>query len=127
MRATDFHIDDRSGVPLYLQMRDQVLHAIARGSLRYGDQLPTVREVAIALAVNPNTVNRAYADLEREGVLQTQRGRGTFVAKTAKPDQRPHRIKLTELSERFIAQARALGFDNDEIARAIEAQLRKAR
>lgn len=127
MRATDFHIDERSGVPLYLQMRDQVLHAIARGALRYGDQLPTVREVAVALAVNPNTVNRAYADLEREGVLQTQRGRGTFVAKAAKPDQRPHRAKLTELSERFVAQARSLGFENDDIARAVDAQLRKIR
>ncbi len=127
MRTEELRLDERSGVPVYLQLRDQVLHAIARGSLRRGDQLPTVREVAVALTVNPNTVNRAYAELEREGILQTQRGRGTFVADNARGDRRPHRIKLLELAERFVAQARSLGFEADEIARAAEAQLRKQR
>lgn len=127
MTPDDLRLDERSGVPVYLQLRDQLLHAMARGALRRGDQLPTVREVAVALSVNPNTVNRAYAELEREGVLQTQRGRGTFVAPAARPDRRTHRVKLLELAERFVAQARALGFDHQDISAAVEAQLRKQR
>ncbi|MGZ3531632.1 MAG: GntR family transcriptional regulator [Vulcanimicrobiaceae bacterium] len=127
MRAAEFRLDERSGVPVYLQLRDQILHAIARGTLHRGDQFPTVREVAVALAVNPNTVNRAYAELEREGVLDTQRGRGTFVAFAPRGDLRHHRVKLLDLAERFIAQARALGFDADEILRAVETQSRKQR
>jgi GntR family transcriptional regulator len=125
MKANELRLDDSSGIPVYLQLRDQILHAIARGALRGGEQLPTVREVAVALEVNPNTVNRAYLELEREGVLSTQRGRGTFVMDRAKAEQRPHRGRLADAAERFVAQARALGFDNDEIARAVSTQLKR--
>jgi GntR family transcriptional regulator len=125
MRAIDLRLDDSSGIPVYLQLRDQILHAIARGLLHGGDQLPTVREVAVALAVNPNTVNRAYAELERDGVLATQRGRGTFVADHQRLPQRPHRVKLAEAAERFVAQVRALGFEGDDIVRAVSNQIKK--
>jgi GntR family transcriptional regulator len=125
MNAHEFRLDEESGVPVYLQLRDQILHAIARGSLAVGDQLPTVREVAVALTVNPNTVNRAYAELERAGVLSTQRGRGTFVAQRAKAEQRPFRAKLADAAERFVAQAFALGFEREEIVRAVETQLKR--
>ena len=125
MQARDFHLDDSSGIPVYLQLRDQILHAIARGAVRAGSQLPTVREVAVALTINPNTVNRAYAELEREGILATQRGRGTFVIDHSRKEQRPHRHKLAESAERFVAQARALGFDGDDIVRAVAAQIKR--
>jgi GntR family transcriptional regulator len=125
MRATDLRLDDSSGIPVYLQIRDQILHAIARGLARAGDQLPTVRDVAVVLSVNPNTVNRAYAELERDGVLTTQRGRGTFVTDRPRGEPRTHRLKLAESAERFVAQARALGFDGDEIVRAVAAQVKR--
>jgi GntR family transcriptional regulator len=83
--------------------------------------------MASALGVNPNTVNRAYAELEREGVLETRRGRGTFVA-GAPPSPGPsQRVRLDELAERFVAQARSVGFESDRIARAVTVQLRKQR
>jgi GntR family transcriptional regulator len=125
MQATDLRLDDSSGIPVYLQLRDQVLHAIARGLARAGDQLPTVREVAVALTINPNTVNRAYAELEREGILTTQRGRGTFVTDHARGEQRTHKVKLAEAAERFVAQVRALGFEGEEIVRAVSTQIKR--
>lgn len=127
MNADEFHLDDDSGMPVYLQLRDQILHAIARGALAGGDQLPTVREVAVALAINPNTVNRAYAELERASVLETQRGRGTFVAERARAEQRPYRAKLADAAERYVAQALVLGFAEHEIVRAVETQLKRQR
>lgn len=125
MKPDDLRLDEHSGVPVYLQLRDQVLHAIARGALRPGDQLPTVREVAVALRVNPNTVNRAYAELERDGVLASTRGRGTFVTEHTRAQARPHRAKLNDATERFVAHARSLGFDDDTIFRTVEAHLKR--
>src|ERR1700758_3401913 len=75
-----FRLDDSSGVPVYRQLIDQVQGGIAAGSLKPGDQLPTVRQVAVDLAINPNTVMRAYRELEIRGVLDTQQGTGTFIA-----------------------------------------------
>src|SRR5438874_1320493 len=69
-----------NGVPIYVQLREQILAAIGRGALKPGAQLPTMRQVAVALKIDLNTVQRAYAELEREGVLSTVRGRGSFVA-----------------------------------------------
>src|SRR5579871_3954714 len=81
-----FRLDGQSGVPVYRQLIDQVQGAIAGGLLKPGDQLPTVRLVAVELAINPNTVMRAYRELEIRGVLDTQQGTGTFVA-----DRKPQR------------------------------------
>lgn len=75
-----FHIDPRSEVPLYQQLVDQVREGVARGWLRPGDRLPSVRELAVRLALNHNTVAKAYQELERDGLIETLRGRGTFVA-----------------------------------------------
>src|SRR6266478_4397565 len=80
-----FSLDLRSGVPVYRQIIDQVLGGIASGTLRPGDQLPTVRQLAVDLAINPNTVVRAYRELEIRGILSTQQGTGTFIT-TAKVD-----------------------------------------
>jgi GntR family transcriptional regulator len=112
-----FHLDDASGVPVYLQIREQVLHAISRGQLRAGDQLPTVREVAVDLEINPNTVNRAYADLEREGVLTSRRGRGTFISerKQQSEDLSTQRTRIRDIARRALGESRAFGFKPEEL------------
>ncbi len=127
MRTNELVLDDRSPVPVYVQLRDQILHALARGSLRGGDRLPAVRAVAATLRVNPNTVNKAYAELERDGVLVVARGRGTYVADRARAPRAPHRLKLVELATRFVAQARSLGFEGPDILKAASAAVRSLR
>ena len=122
MKKLALRLDHRSGIPVYIQLREQLLHAIARGAAQPGEQLPTVRQIAVELAINPNTVNRAYAELERQGVLETQRGRGTFVSESPAPNVRPRAARLRELAERFVAQAQTMGFDADEIVRAVKTQ-----
>ena len=79
-RRFEFRLDLHSGVPVYRQIIDQVLGGIAAGALAGGDQLPTVRQVAVDLSINPNTVVRAYRELEIRGVLETQQGTGTFIS-----------------------------------------------
>ena len=74
-----FSVDPRSGVPMYLQLIEQVKRLVAMGALRAGEQLPTVKQLAMDLTINPNTVSRAYHDLERDGVIETTPGRGSFV------------------------------------------------
>ena len=75
-----FRLDPHTGVPVYRQIIDQVMTGLASGALARGDQLPTVRQLAVDLAINPNTVIRAYRELEIRGVLETQQGTGTFVS-----------------------------------------------
>jgi len=121
-----FHLDDASGVPVYLQLKEQVLHAISRGQLTPGDQLPTVREVAVDLEINPNTVNRAYADLEREGVLTSRRGRGTFISDRARPaDLSAQRTRIRDIARRALGEARAFGFNGAELIDVIAAVARE--
>src|SRR5260370_38370420 len=86
-----FALDLRSGVPVYRQIIDQVRSAMALGSLTAGDQLPTVRQMAVDLAINPNTVMRAYRELELGGLLETHQGTGTFVAKKKLEKKNPGR------------------------------------
>lgn len=116
-----FHLDNGSGVPVYLQIKEQVLHAISRGQLRPGDQLPTVREVAVNLEINPNTVNRAYADLEREGVLTSRRGRGTFISerKQQAEDLSAQRTRVRDIARRALGESRAFGFTPNELIETI--------
>ena len=85
----EFKLDSKSGVPIYRQIMDQVRHGIASGRLRPGEQLPTVRALAVELAVNPNTVIKAYSLLEQQGVLTTEQGSGTFVSEASKPSLSP--------------------------------------
>src|SRR6202158_2095480 len=79
-RSFEFRLDSHSGVPVYRQIIDQVLGGIAAGTLTAGHQLPTVRQVAVDLSINPNTVVRAYREMEIRGALETQQGTGTFVS-----------------------------------------------
>jgi GntR family transcriptional regulator len=112
----NFHLDTRSGVPTYLQLAQQVRQAVRLGILRPGDQLPTVKEVVSSLAINPNTVLKAYRELDREGVVEGRRGVGTFVA--ALPDvPPPDGVKeLRTALGKWVQRARTAGLDDDAIA-----------
>src|SRR3954451_22495746 len=112
-------IDARDPTPLYAQLERGVRVAIATGRLKPGEQLPTVRQLAVELRVNANTVAKVYLALERDGVLATKRGVGTFVAdgqpKAAHPAQRDRQLK--SLADRFITEATSLGFSPRDVAR----------
>ena len=106
-----FRLDLHSGVPVYRQIIDQVTGGMAAGVLGPGDQLPTVRQVAVDLAINPNTVVRAYRELEIRGVLETQQGTGTFITqKKIKRDEVARQRQLTQLVSEFVGRAGAGGF-----------------
>lgn len=106
-----------TGVPIYIQLREQILALIGRGVLRPGAQMPTMRQVAVALKIDLNTVQRAYAELEREGVLSKQRGVGTFVTET-KP-VRDSRKQVEEFAFKIAAQAKSQGIALDKLADAL--------
>jgi len=113
----EFKLDGRSGVPVYRQIIDQVLGGIAAGSLQAGDQLPTVRQLAVDLAINPNTVVRAYRELEIREVLATQQGTGTFITeKKPQPDDLERRRRLSQLAGDLLARAGAEGITLQELA-----------
>jgi len=117
----EFRLDAGSGVPVYRQMIDQVMGGIAAGSLVVGSQLPTVRQVAVDLAINPNTVMRAYRELEIRGVLETQQGTGTFIARQkVKRDDAERERQLAQLVGDFIARAGAAGFTLQELVEQLE-------
>jgi len=111
-----FRLDLRSGVPVYRQIIDQVRAGIAAGTLNTGDQLPTVRQLAVDLAINPNTVLRAYRELELGGLLETQQGTGTFITqKKVKRDEAERTRQLNQIAEEFLARAGAAGFTAEEL------------
>ena len=111
-----FRLDLHSGVPVYRQLIDQVMGGVAVGALTGGDQLPTVRQVAVDLSINPNTVVRAYRELEIRGVLETQQGTGTFIShQKVKHDEVERRRQLDQLVSDFIARAGAAGFSIQDL------------
>ena len=111
-----FRLDLASCVPVYRQLIDQVQLAIASGLLSGGDQLPTVRQVAVDLAINPNTVMRAYRELEIRGTLTTQQGSGTYVTPEAvRPDEAQRQAQLSRLAAECAAKAGAAGFSLEEL------------
>src|SRR5450432_4882705 len=115
-RAFEFRLDLHSGVPVYRQIIDQVMGGIAAGRLSAGDQLPTVRQVAVDLAINPNTVVRAYRELEIRGALETQQGTGTFISrKKVKRDDVERQRQLNQLVREFVSRAGAAGFTIEEL------------
>ena len=112
----EFRIDSKSGVPFYRQIIEQVKFAIARGDLKPGNQLPTVRQLAVDLSINPNTVIRAYREMEIEGVLETHQGSGTFVAKKRpRVDQLERQRMLDQILTEMLARASSYGFSLDEV------------
>jgi GntR family transcriptional regulator len=112
----DFSIDPKSGVPFYRQIIERVKYGIARGLLAPGDQLPTVRKLAADLSVNPNTVIRAYREMEIEGVLDTQQGSGTFVG-NHKPeiDELERGRMLDQIITELLARASNYGLTFNEV------------
>lgn len=110
--------------PIYLQIEERVRLGIAQGLLKTGDQLPSVRVLATQLLVNPNTVAKAYSNLQRAGLLESQRGKGLFVSRLESVFNKTERAKrLAIATERFIADTLDLGFSEDALLAAIRAQL----
>ncbi|MEU0853334.1 MULTISPECIES: GntR family transcriptional regulator [Streptomyces] len=121
--VVEYRIDRQSGIPAYVQIVRQTEQALRMGVLRVGDKLPTAREVVAATAINPNTVFRAYRDLEQAGLVRSRRGLGTFVTRSlARPgaeDDSPLRSELTE----WVARARAAGLERDDVLALVTAAL----
>ena len=115
-----FRLDTASGVPFYRQIIDQVLLAVADGRLAPGAQLPTVRQLAVDLSVNLNTVSKAYREMEIRGIVDTQQGTGTFVS-TRRAERRTgeRRKALDGLVDRFVSLAASSGFSLDELAETL--------
>lgn len=121
-------VDPKDPTPIYAQLDRGLRAAIATGRLRVGDQLPTVRQLAVELRVNANTVARVYGELERAGVLETRRGVGSFVAATeaqARPAEEKAR-RITEFVTRLLAAAAAAGFTLDDLIAALTARRHSA-
>ncbi len=115
-----FRLDSHSGVPVYRQLIDQVQAAVAAGVLAAGDQLPTVRQVAVDLVINPNTVLRAYREMEIRGTLDTQQGSGTFVADRKIEYSKGERERqLGQLVGEFVSRAGSAGFTVEQLAKAL--------
>ena len=115
-RQFEVRLDLRSGVPAYRQIIDQVLGGIATGSLKPGDQLPTVRQLAVDLSVNPNTVVRAYRELEIREILATQQGTGTFITdKKVQSSDVERQRRLNQVAGDVLARAGAAGITLDEL------------
>ncbi len=115
LEMIEFHLDGRSGVSPYQQIVQQVRNALRLGLLREGDQLPTVKDVVAALAINPNTVLKAYRELEHEGLVQAKPGRGTFVTKTLTDNTLAAHGPLRQDLRRWLTKARKAGLDDESI------------
>jgi GntR family transcriptional regulator len=111
----EFHLDSRSGVAPYLQIVHQVRHALRLGMLREGDQLPTVKEVVARIAINPNTVLKAYNELEHEGLVAARPGIGTFVTRTLADGSLAAHGPLRRDLQRWLDKARRAGLDEESI------------
>ncbi|ADV83872.1 GntR family transcriptional regulator [Terriglobus saanensis] len=116
-----FHLNPETGVPVYRQLIDQVHGALASGGLKSGEQLPTVRQLAVDLAINPNTVTRAYREMEIRGLLETQQGTGTFIAEQqTERDSGVRKRQMEQLVNEFVARAGASGFTLNELEEALK-------
>ncbi|MBN1180084.1 MAG: GntR family transcriptional regulator [Anaerolineae bacterium] len=118
-------VEPESKVPIYVQIEEQLRSMVAAGQLRPGDQLPTIRQLATDLRINYNTVARAYLDLDREGVITTQRGRGTFVAGVPDEEEMAHlrEEQLLSILHTSLEEAQRLGYSPAEVAAAFEREL----
>jgi GntR family transcriptional regulator len=121
----EFHLDGRSGVSPYQQIVRQVRHALRLGLLREGDQLPTVKEVVGQLAINPNTVLKAYRELERDRLVAARPGLGTFVTRTLTDETLSAHAPLRRDLRRWVAKARLSGLDDESIEALFAATVRE--
>jgi GntR family transcriptional regulator len=120
----EFQLDSRSGLPTYLQLVQQVRQALRLGLLSPGDQLPTAREVVEKLAINPNTVLKAYRELEREGLVAPRQGLGTFVERSLASSATAAHPRLGRELARWIASARDAGLDVEDVEALFRATVR---
>ena len=122
-----FQVDTQHPTPIYHQLERSIRFAIAVGKLGIGDQLPTVRQLAVDLRINANTVAKVYTELERGGVVETRRGVGTFVM--ARPNEAANRRdrerRLREMSDHFVAEIHNHGFSIDDVIEHLEKRRRK--
>jgi GntR family transcriptional regulator len=123
----EFHLDTRSGVAPYLQLVHQVRRSLKLGLLHEGDQLPTVKEVVARVAINPNTVLKAYRELEHEGLVAARPGVGTFVTATLSDPSLAAHGPLREQLRRWLAKARLAGLDDESIEALFRDTFRSAR
>jgi DNA-binding transcriptional regulator YhcF (GntR family) len=122
----DIRIDKTSRVPIYDQIKEQIKGLIHAGQIKTGDQLPTLRELSVELLVNFNTVALAYRDLVNEGIIVTERGKGTFVASTPGESEmlRIRQEKLQALVNALFEETKRLGYSRDEVRQAVEERTR---
>ncbi|MFI0373626.1 GntR family transcriptional regulator [Actinomadura sp. 1N219] len=123
----EFHLDSGSGVSPYMQLVQQVKHALRLDLLQEGEQLPTVKDVVAQLAINPNTVLKAYRELEREGLVAPRPGLGTFVTRTLAGESLAAHGPLRKDLERWLAKARLAGMDDESIEALFMTTFRSAR
>ena len=117
----EFKLDPKSGVPFYKQIVDQIRFGISSGSLRVGEQLPTVRALAVQLQINLNTVTKAYKELEIQKILETQQGTGTFIGNNSfKIDEAEKKGKLKSICNEFLSIASTYGLTVRELINEIE-------
>lgn len=119
-------LDFYSGLPIYTQIVNQIQSQLANGILKPGDQLPTVRALALELRVNFNTVARAYRILDEARIISTQQGRGTFITEIPPPDvnEKLRNKSLLELTDRFLGEAERLGFSEREVSQMVRDRLK---
>jgi GntR family transcriptional regulator len=122
-----FSLSPSHPMPLYAQLTRAIKFAIATGRLQIGEQLPTVRQLAVELRVNANTVAKVYAELERSGVLETRRGVGTFVCARhfEARNRQDHQAILGDLVDRFVEEAGAMGFSPDDLIAQLQSRRKK--
>lgn len=119
-----FQLDLQAGMPVYRQILDQIKYYVASGILKAGDRLPSIRELAQTLAVNPTTVVRVYADLEHEGVVEMQHGRGAFVtARSFRMSSAQRDRKIRELARRLVVEAAQMGAPASQVLKAVREEL----
>lgn len=126
MPMINFLLDPKSGVPFYRQIIDQIKFGIASGKLKVGEQLPTVRALAVELKVNLNTVSKAYKELEIRNILETQQGTGTFIGSapvTIQPDEKKQKLK--SICDEFVGITAAYGFTPNDIIEYLQKQTKE--
>lgn len=119
-------IDDDSGIPIWLQLRNRLIYLITSGYYATGDKLPTVREMAVDLGINYNTVSKVYQDIERDGYIVSKRGKGTFVAERGPAEAEAAKSEVDFLADEFIRQCRELGVPRQDIADLVAGRLAAA-
>jgi GntR family transcriptional regulator len=119
----EFTIDDNSGIPVWIQVRKRLVFLILSGKYQPGEQLPTVRELAVQLDINYNTVNKVYQDLERDGFISTRRGRGTFVAEIDSKRLLALDNKVDLLADELVREGFDFGMTGDEIVQTVKTRV----